>query len=66
MLGAVIRGIIALLVIVGLMLLVSEKTRYGGRALISDAIGITAFLALIEMFCANIGIVGNSVWSLLR
>lgn len=65
MLGMTIRIIIVLLFMAGLGLLVSGKTRYGGKVVISDAIGITAFFALIEVFCANIGIVGNSEWILL-
>ncbi len=53
--GTIIRVIVALMMLVGIVLLISKKTRYGGKAVISDAIGITAFFAVIEVFVSHIG-----------
>jgi len=62
--GAAVLGLIVIAILIGVLLLISDGTRYCGKAVISDAVGVGAFFALIEVFVSNIGI-GTPLWVLL-
>ena len=62
--GATVLIIVLLAAVTGILLLISERTRYCGKAVISDAIGAGALFAVIEVFVSNIGI-GTPLWVLL-